>query len=65
MCNLFSMTKSQAAIRALTSAMADKTGNMPPPPGIFPDYKAPIVRNGADGCELVMARWGMPSPAFA
>jgi putative SOS response-associated peptidase YedK len=27
-----------------------------------PDYFAPIVRNGAEGRELVMARWGMPSP---
>jgi putative SOS response-associated peptidase YedK len=38
---------------------------MPPLPGIFPDYAAPIVRNSAEGRELVMARWGMPSPAFA
>jgi putative SOS response-associated peptidase YedK len=30
-------------------------------PGVFPDYPAPIVRNAADGRELVMARWGMPS----
>jgi putative SOS response-associated peptidase YedK len=65
MCNLYSMTKGQAAIRAVTRAMADKTGNMPPLPGIFPDYQAPIVRNSAEGRELVMARWGMPSPAFA
>jgi putative SOS response-associated peptidase YedK len=42
--------------------MIDKTGNLPPLPGIFPDYRAPIVRNGADRRELVMARWGMPSP---
>src|SRR5688500_6902892 len=34
-------------------------------PGVFPDYAAPIVRNTADGRELAMARWGMPSPAFA
>jgi putative SOS response-associated peptidase YedK len=40
----------------------DRSGNMPPLPGIFPDYSAPIVRNGADGRELVMARWGMPTP---
>jgi putative SOS response-associated peptidase YedK len=26
---------------------------------------APIVRNTADGRELMMARWGMPSPLFA
>ena len=65
MCNLYSMTKSQEAIRALANVLRDKTGNLPPLPGIFPDYPAPIVRNGPDGRELVMARWGMPSPAFA
>ncbi len=36
---------------------------MPPLPGIYPDYAAPIVRNSAAGRELTMARWGMPSPA--
>ena len=45
--------------------LRDYTGNMPPLPGIFPDYAAPIVRNTADGRELAMVRWGMPSPAFA
>ena len=59
------MTKGQAAIRALSGAMTDRTGNMPPLPGIFPDYSAPIVRNQPEGRELVMARWGMPSPVFA
>ena len=34
-------------------------------PGIFPDYGAPVVREGAEGCELTLARWGMPSPIFA
>jgi hypothetical protein len=33
-------------------------GNPPPIPGVFPDYPAPIVRNGVDGRELAMARWG-------
>lgn len=62
MCNLYSMTKSQEAIRAIARAMRDGAGNLPPLPGIFPDYRAPIVRTGADGVrELVMARWGMPS----
>lgn len=65
MCNLYSLGKGQSAIIALTRAMHDRTGNLPPLPGIFPDYAAPIVRTGADGeRELVMARWGMPSPAF-
>ncbi|MFZ4745910.1 MAG: SOS response-associated peptidase [Sphingomonas sp.] len=66
MCNLYSMSKGQQAIRELAGAMRDTTGNLPMLPGIFPDYAAPIVRTGADGVrELVMARWGMPSPAFA
>lgn len=65
MCNLYSLTKGQQAIRELAGAMIDHTGNLPPMPGIFPDYAAPIVRNGADGRELAMARWGMPSPVFA
>ena len=65
MCNLYSVTKGQQAIRALTRAMTDTTGNLPPLPGIFPDYQAPIVRNQPQGRELAMARWGMPSPAFA
>ena len=65
MCNLYSITKGQQAIRELARAMSDRTGNLPPLPGVFPDYAAPIVRNQSEGRELVMARWGMPSPAFA
>ena len=43
--------------------MRDTTGNMPPLPGIFPDYVAPVVRNAPSGeRELMMARWGMPPP---
>ncbi|WP_310150612.1 SOS response-associated peptidase family protein [Bosea sp. BE125] len=62
MCNLYSMTKGQAAIIALARAMRNTTGNLPPMPGIFPDYPAPIVRNAPDGVrELAMVRWGMPS----
>jgi putative SOS response-associated peptidase YedK len=65
MCNLYSETKGQQAILELARAMVDRTGNLPPLPGIFPDYGAPIVREGPEGRELVLARWGMPSPVFA
>ena len=34
MCNLYSMTKSQQAIRDLVNAMRDLTGNLPPLPPI-------------------------------
>jgi putative SOS response-associated peptidase YedK len=63
MCNLYSVTKGQAAIIAFTRAMRDMTGNLPPMPGVFPDYLAPVVRNAPDGArELAMLRWGMPCP---
>ncbi len=66
MCNLYSMTTNQQAIRDLGRAMRNEAGNLPPLPGIFPDQSAPVVRTGADGVrELARARWGMPSPAFA
>jgi putative SOS response-associated peptidase YedK len=66
LCNLYSMTKSQAEIIALGRAMRDTSGNLPPMPEIFPDYSAPIVRNAADGVrELTRARWGMPSSQLA
>jgi putative SOS response-associated peptidase YedK len=61
-CNLYSMLKSQEAMRRLFDGLVDRAGNMPPLPGIYPDYAAPIIRNGAEGRELVMARWGMPTP---
>jgi putative SOS response-associated peptidase YedK len=63
MCNLYSLTKGQSAIRDLFRARNDRTGNLPLFPGIFTDQMAPIVRRGADGeREIVMARWGMPGP---
>ncbi len=66
MCNLYSVTTNQEAIRRLfPGGLHDRAGNMPPLPGVFPDYPAPIVRNAPDGLELSMARWGMPSPQFA
>ena len=65
MCNLYSMTKNVDAIRRLFGALNSRVGNLPSMPGIFPDYPAPIVRNGAEGRERVMARWGMPASAKA
>ena len=64
MCNLYSLTKGQAAIRDIARAMRDTTGNLPPLPGIFPDQMAPVVRTARDGeRELAMMRWGFPPVA--
>ena len=63
MCNLYSITRGQEAMRRLFATGRDLAGNLPPLPGVFPDMPAPIVRIAADGLrELAMARWGMPGP---
>jgi hypothetical protein len=40
-------------------------GNLPPMPGVFSDYPAPVVRNAGAERELTMMRWGMPPPPRA
>ena len=40
MCNLYSVTKGQSAIRDFAQAMRDTTGNLPRISGVFPDYAA-------------------------
>jgi putative SOS response-associated peptidase YedK len=64
MCNLYSMTRGQQAIRELARATRTdpSIGNLAPLGGIYPDYAAPIVRNRDGERELTMARWGMPTP---
>jgi putative SOS response-associated peptidase YedK len=62
MCNLYSITKGQQAIREFADATLDTSGNLPPMPGVFPDYAAPVVRNTPDGRELTLMRWGFPPP---
>jgi putative SOS response-associated peptidase YedK len=63
--NLYSITTNQAAIIALFRVMNRYVGNLPPMPGVFPDYPAPVVRNAGDERELTMMRWGMPPPPRA
>jgi len=63
MCNLYNLTTSQEAIRALSKAFRDILGNMPPSVEVRPNYPAPIVRIADDGeRELARLQWGMPSP---
>src|SRR5260221_335018 len=38
-------------------------GNLPPMPGVYPDFPAPVVRHTEGERELAMMRWGMPPPA--
>jgi putative SOS response-associated peptidase YedK len=48
-CNLYSTTTNQEAIRRLFGIGVDATGNLPPMRSVYPDYAAPIVRNAAAG----------------
>ena len=62
MCNLYSITRSQEAMRRLFAAARDLTGNLPPLPDVYPDQLAPIVRVAVGERQLEMMRWGMPGP---
>jgi putative SOS response-associated peptidase YedK len=63
MCNLYSVTRSQEAMRRLFRVKRDLTGNLPNLPAIYPDMMAPVVRTARDGeRELTMMRWGFPPP---
>jgi putative SOS response-associated peptidase YedK len=62
MCNLYSITTNQAAIAALFRVVNRYVGNLPPMPGVFPDFPAPVVRNADNERELITMRCGMPSP---
>jgi putative SOS response-associated peptidase YedK len=62
MCNLYSITTNQAAIIALFRVINRYVGNLPPMPGVFPDYPAPVIRNTDAGTEMATMRWGMPPP---
>jgi len=62
MCNLYSITTNQEAIARFFRVINRYVGNLPPMPGMFPDYPAPVVRNDQREREMAMMRWGMPPP---
>jgi putative SOS response-associated peptidase YedK len=63
MCNLYSITRGQEAIRRLFRVTRDLAGNLPALPAVYPDTMAPVVRVARDGeRELTMMRWGFPPP---
>jgi putative SOS response-associated peptidase YedK len=64
-CNLYSLTKGQDAIRQIAKAMRDTAGNLPPFPGIFPDTATPVVHTAKDRLRDLTDAVEMPSPAFA
>jgi putative SOS response-associated peptidase YedK len=62
MCNLYSITRSQEAIRRLFRVHRDFLGNFPGLPAVFPDTMAPVVHTALDDeRELSLMRWGFPN----
>jgi len=68
-CNLYSVTTPQEAMRRAFRITHDLSGNLPPLPAIFPDQMAPVIRpNDAAagrGRTLDLMRWGFPPPPTA
>lgn len=62
MCNLYSLTATPEEIRRWFTVTRDETGNLPALPAIFPDQRAPVVQQGAEGRALTPMRWGIPGP---
>ena len=53
MCNLYSRPRIKAII-ALLRVLNRHVGNLPPMPGVFPDYPALVIRNAGAERELTM-----------
>ena len=61
MCNLYSVTTNEEAMRALRATWERELRNVPPLYGVYPDYFAPICK-AVDGERVMnLARWGLPS----
>ena len=62
MCNLYSLTTNQEAIRRLFRIHIDRTGNLPSLPAIFPDQCALVIRAKGAEREMLMMRWCIAGP---
>ena len=62
MCNLYSLTRAQDAMRHLFKIDDDRTGNLASMPGIYPDTLAPVILHGDGRRRMDMMRWGFPPP---
>jgi putative SOS response-associated peptidase YedK len=63
MCNLYNITTSSEALRALIRAFRDVARWNEPSIDVYPNTKAPVVRVATDReREMTMLTWGMPTP---
>lgn len=65
MCNHYDNEMPQDAARRIFNKVTDRAGNLRPGE-VYPDQPGAIIRHtDDDGFELVLSRWGLPSPKFA
>jgi putative SOS response-associated peptidase YedK len=65
MCNLYSQTRPQDAVRELFRIRHnfDLTGNLPSMPAIFPAHDAPVIRQSDSGQRsMTIMNWGFVMP---
>ncbi|WP_458789642.1 SOS response-associated peptidase family protein [Yoonia sp. MH D7] len=64
MCNFYSHTKSQDAMRHVFDDLLIGDETFEDLTGIYPDDTAPVIRHGPkDSWQMAIARWGMPTSA--
>jgi len=59
--NLYQVRTNQEAMRDIAGVMSERL-NLEPEVEIYPDRRAPVIRNRDGGRELVGLTWGMPTP---
>jgi hypothetical protein len=64
MCNLYSITTTQAAIIALFRVINRYIGNLPPMPGVFPDYPARVIVRSRTSDVTGRAGYGARRPTL-
>jgi putative SOS response-associated peptidase YedK len=58
MCNLYCITIYHGGDHCSLWVLNRYVRNLPPMPGVFPDYPAPVVRNVDTERELTLMLWG-------
>jgi putative SOS response-associated peptidase YedK len=56
------LTTNQQAIRDFARISHDLVVNLEPDLDVYPDRPAPVIRQTADGREMSLMTWGMPTP---
>jgi putative SOS response-associated peptidase YedK len=62
MCNLYNVKATSSSLRESLGEYDDLTNGANFDDKIYPDYRAPVLRNNRDDRELALCRWGMPTP---